>query len=212
MPRPSTRRVSASSRNSSPSPQPTSRTLAPGSTIWATTTRSTRAPPGARAASAMVRSCLRRESIIVAAPSSLRRQAARPGGAVEETAHDGEQLRLLQQEGVVALVGDDLGEGDARPAGIEGMHDGARIGGREQPVRGERNHAEAGRGFLEGICQHAVEIRRQIEIVHGAGEIEIRVGVEALHEADTLVAQIALDLEVGVEREGRIVTVLEAPA
>ena len=33
----------------------------------ATTTRSTRAPPGMRAASAMVRSCLRRESIIIIA-------------------------------------------------------------------------------------------------------------------------------------------------
>src|SRR5258708_24467126 len=210
MPRPSTLRVSDKSRSNSPSPQPTSRTLAPCSTMSATTTRSTRAPPGMRAASAMVRSCLRRESIIIAAPSSShRRQAARLRGTIEKAAHDGEQLRLLQQEGVVALVGDDLGERDARAAGIERMHDGARIKGRKQPVRGEGDHAETGGRILERARQHAVEIRRQVEIIHSAGEIQIGIGVEPLHEADALVAQIALDLEIGIEREGRIVAVLE---
>ena len=58
----------------------------------------------------MVRSRLRRDSIV-----TLRRlQAARLGGAVEEAAHDREQFRLVEQERVVALVGHDLGERDAR--------------------------------------------------------------------------------------------------
>ncbi len=144
--------------------------------------------------------------------SRRRRQAARLGGAFEETAHDREQLRLVEQEGVVPLVGDDLGERDARAAGIERMHDGARIRGRKQPVRGERDHAEARRRPLEGIGEHAVAVRREIEIVHRAGQIEIGVGIEALDEADALVAQIALHLEIGIERERRIVAVLEPAA
>jgi len=54
---------------------------------------------------------------------------ARLFGAFEEPAHDREQLRLLEQEGIVPLVGDDSAKDTrARPA-VEGRHDGARIGG-----------------------------------------------------------------------------------
>ena len=112
----------------------------------------------------------------------------------------------------MALVGDDLGERHARPAGVQRMHDGARVGGREQPVRRERDHAEPRRRPLPGIRQYAAAVLREIEIVHRAGQIEIRVGVEPLDEADALVAQIALHLEIGVERERRIVAVLEPAA
>src|ERR1700686_5257239 len=105
MPRPSTSRVSPSSRNNSPSPQPTSSTLAPRSTISAISTRSTRAPPAVRGMLATVRLELAR----VLMASALRHKAARLAGAVEEPAHDTEQFRLLEQEGVVAFVGDDLG-------------------------------------------------------------------------------------------------------
>ena len=51
-----------------------------------------------------------------------------------------------------------------------------------------------------------------VEIVHRARQIEIGVGVEALDEGRALVAQIALDLEIGVEREGRQLAVLHAAA
>ena len=60
---------------------------------------------------------------------------ARPRGAVEEAAHDREQFRLVEQEGVVALVGDDLGERDARAGGVQRMHDRARLRGRETASR-----------------------------------------------------------------------------
>jgi len=53
---------------------------------------------------------------------------------------------------------------------------------------------------------------RDVEIVHRTREIEIRVGVEALHERDALVAQITLDLEVGIERKGGIGAVLQPTA
>src|SRR6187455_3774002 len=125
MPRPSTPRCSPRMRSNSPSPAPMSSTLEPGATMSATSARSTRAPPGARAASAMVRSRLRRDNIITE-PSLAVREAARLGGAVQEAAHDRQQLRLVEQEGVVALVGDDLGERDARAGGVERVHDGAR--------------------------------------------------------------------------------------
>jgi hypothetical protein len=85
------------------------------------------------------------------------------------------------------------------PAAFERMHDGARIRRREQPVGGEGDHAEAGLGPPEGLGQHAAVVGREVEIVHGARDVEIRVGVEALDEGDALVAQVALDLELGVE-------------
>ena len=91
-----------------PSPQPTSRILAPCSTMLATTTsRHARRP--ACGPSAMVRSCLSAR----ASSSGHRRQAARLGGAVQEAAHDRKQLRL-EQKCIVALVGDDFSERDAR--------------------------------------------------------------------------------------------------
>ena len=65
---------------------------------------------------------------------------------------------------------------------------------------------------LERLGEHAAVIGGEVEIVHGAREVEIGVGVEALDEGDALVAQVALDLEIGVEREGRRVAVLELAA
>ena len=99
-------------RSNSPSPQPTSSTRGACSTISATSRRSTRALPGARAR--IARSV--RIAPLRAEPRSCR-HAFSPRAlprAVEEAAHDGEQFRLVEQEGVVAFVGHDLGEGDAR--------------------------------------------------------------------------------------------------
>ncbi len=44
----------------------------------------------------------------------MRPLSPRLRGGVQEAADDGEQLRLVEQEGVVALVAVDLGERDAR--------------------------------------------------------------------------------------------------
>ncbi len=52
----------------------------------------------------------------------------------------------------------------------------------------------------------------EVEIVHGARDVEIGIGVEALDEGRSLVAQIALDLEVGVEAEGDALAVLQVAA
>ena len=110
----------------------------------------------------------------------------------------------------MTLVGDDFGERHPRAAGIERMHDGTRFRRREQPVGGERDHAEARRALLPRIGEHAVVVGGEIEIVHRAREIEIGIGVEALDERDALVAQIAFHLKIGIERERRVVAILEA--
>src|SRR6185437_3137390 len=197
MPRPSTARVSVSSLSSSPSPQPTSSTFAPRVTISATSSRSTRALPGAGIGAADAPLLLPRARVLIR--STLCLEAADRAGAVEEAANDREHLRLIEQEGIVTFVGDDLREGNARAGGVERMDDGARIRRREQPVRRERNHAETRRRALEAFGQHAVVIGGKIEIVHRAREIEIGVGVEALDERDALMAQVGFHFEIRIE-------------
>ena len=55
-------------------------------------------------------------------------------------------------------------------------------------------------------------IRREVEIIHGAGDVEIGIGVEAVDEGRALVAQIALHLEIRVEAEGQLLAVLQVAA
>ena len=52
----------------------------------------------------------------------------------------------------------------------------------------------------------------EVEIIHCTRHVEVGVGVEPLHESATLVAQVALDLKVGVEREGRRFAILQLAA
>ena len=110
------------------------------------------------------------------------------------------------------LVGLDFGERHPRAAGIERMHDRARFRGRKQPVAGERDDAKTRARVAERFRQRAVMIGGEIEVVHRPRQIEVAVGVEALDERRALMAQIALHLEVGIEREGRHVAVLQPAA
>src|SRR5258708_35212235 len=89
------------------------------------------------------------------------------------------------------------------------MHEGGRLGGRKQPIRGERDHAEPRRRPFECIGDHAAVIARKVEIVHRARVVEIVVGVETLDAGVALLAQIALYLVTGVQREGRVVAALD---
>ena len=111
----------------------------------------------------------------------------------------------------MAAVGLDLGERHPRARRVERMHQRARFRGREQPVAGERHHAEAGLDAAKRLRQHAVMVGGDVEIIHRPRQIEIAVGVEALDKGRALVAQIALDLEIGVERERRQLAVLHPP-
>ena len=138
-------------------------------------------------------------------------QPARLAGRLQEGAGDVEEFRHVEQEGVVALVGLDLRERHPRARRIERMHQRARFRGREQPVAGERHHAEPRLDAAKRLRQHAVMVAGDIEIVHRPRQIEIAVGIEALDKGRALVAQIALDLEIGVERERRQFAILHPP-
>ena len=52
----------------------------------------------------------------------------------------------------------------------------------------------------------------EVEIIHRPRDVEIGIGVEAVDEGAALVAQIALDLEIGVEAVGDRVAVLQVAA
>ena len=112
----------------------------------------------------------------------------------------------------MALVGLHLDEADVGRHGIQRVHDLAALARRVEPVAGERHHAEPGLGALEGVGQHVAVLGRKVEVVDGAGDVEIAVGIEAVDERRALVAQIALDLEVGIEREALGRQVLQGAA
>ncbi len=83
---------------------------------------------------------------------------------------------------------------------------------RIKPVAGERNDAKAHLGAGEGLGQHPAVPRRQVEIVHRPGDVEIGIGVEPFDERDALVAQVAFHLEIGIEAEGDRLPVLKPSA
>ena len=59
----------------------------------------------------------------------------------------------------------------------------------------------------ESFGQHAAVIRGEIEIIHGASDVEIGIGIEPVDEAHPLMAQIGFDLEIRIEAEGERVAV-----
>src|SRR5882724_9522757 len=139
-------------------------------------------------------------------------QSARLGCRLQEGAGDIEKFRYIEQEGVMASVSFDFRERYPRARSVERVHQRARFRGREQPVGGERHHAEPGLDAAERLCQDAAMVGGNIEIIHRPRQIEIGVGIEALDERRTLIAQIALDLEIGVERKRRQLAVLHPPS
>src|SRR5262249_59690173 len=107
--------------------------------------------------------------------------AGRAGGS-KKAAHDRKQFRLLEQERVVPLVGDDLRERDARGTRVERVHDGARLDRRKQPVAGERYHAETRLGAAERLGEYPAIVGGEIEVVHRARQIEVAVGIKTFDE------------------------------
>ena len=65
---------------------------------------------------------------------------------------------------------------------------------------------------LKALASYAAMVGGEVEIIHGARDVEIGVGIEAVDEGRALVAQIALDLEVGVEAEAQRLAVLQIAA
>ena len=56
-------------------------------------------------------------------------------------------------------------------------------------------HVAAG----EGLRQHAAMLGHEVEVVHGARDVEIGVRVEAVDETDPLMTKVAFDLEIRFE-------------
>jgi len=109
------------------------------------------------------------------------------------------------------LVGLDVDKTHIGRHGVQGMHDLFVVGGWIVPIAAKGNNAEACFRVPEGARQRAAMIRRQVEIIHRPGDVEIGIGVEPIHKAGALMAQIALDLEVRSEAIGDLVAILQIP-
>ena len=55
-------------------------------------------------------------------------------------------------------------------------------------------------------------LRRQVEIIAGARDVEVGIGVEALDKRNALMAQIILHLKIGVEAIGHSLAILQVAA
>ena len=90
----------------------------------------------------------------------------------------------------MSFIGRDFGERHARTGGIERVHDGAGFGRGEQPIAGERNDAKACRRRAKRVGSDAIVVVREIEIVHGPRQVQVRIGIKAFNKSDALVPQI----------------------
>ena len=112
----------------------------------------------------------------------------------------------------MTLVGFDLHEADIGRLAGQRHHQIARILRREQPVAGKGDDAEAYLRAGEGLGQIAVVVGGEIEIIHRARDVEIRIGVKAVDEGIALMTQIAFDLEIGLKPIGEGAAVLKVAA
>ena len=110
-------------------------------------------------------------------------ETPRAAGPVEEAANDGEQFRLVEQEGVVALVGDDLRERDTRaPPALSAwtMARESEVGNSQSDVN-ETTQKRVGVP-LKARATEPPKSAREVEIIHRARQVEIGIGVEAFDE------------------------------
>src|SRR5580700_2123828 len=176
-----------------------SSTRAPGSIISAMRRRSRRRSLGAgTGAVAGCAALTARRSVALRLIGSRPEagDAAMLGAPGQEAAQGREQLGLVQQEGVMSLVGLDLDKADIRRDSVEGVDERPAFRGREQPVAGEGDDAETRLPAGKGGRQRPAMLGGKVEIIHRPSDVEVGVGVEAVDEGAALMAQIALDLEV----------------
>src|SRR3546814_18423318 len=84
---------------------------------------------------------------------------------------------------------------------MESVNEFARLCGGIEPVSVKAAHAESRICLREGCGKAPAVIFRKIEIIHGAGDVEIAVCIETIDEADPLMPQIAFHLKICVEAE-----------
>src|SRR5687768_4392879 len=85
---------------------------------------------------------------------------------------------------------------------------------RVEPIRTEGDEQRPGRNVADRVREPAAPmLTREIEVGESAGGVEVRVCVEAFHKGIRLVAQITLDLELGLSQAvADIVGGLQTPA
>jgi len=86
--------------------------------------------------------------------------------------------RVIEQEGVVAVRGVDLGVGDVAPVVEQRLDDLARARRREAPVRGDETTRKRARRMGERAGEVAAVVLRRVEVVQGAGDEQVGVGAK----------------------------------
>src|SRR3546814_6814936 len=99
---------------------------------------------------------------------------------------DAPQFGRFEQEGVVAERARQFDEARGRAGGVQRLHDRARFARRIEPVGIEADDAEARRRAAEGMGEHPAMFLREIEIIHRAGDVEIRSSEEHTSELQSL--------------------------
>ena len=111
----------------------------------------------------------------------------------------------------MAVVGLQFHVGHVAIARAQGAHQFLRLVAGVEPVRTEADHQEARLRLLQGGGQRSVAVG-QVEIVHRLGDVEVRVGVEAVDELAAAIAQVALHFEIHVEAEAEVLLAAQAAA
>ena len=135
----------------------------------------------------------------------IRRRRARTaklgGDALVVRAHDRHVLRVVEQERVVPVCGDDLRVRDGAVVVDQRLHDLARARGSEAPVGRERDDEEAAGRGRQRPREIAAGGRGRIEVVERLGDAQVGVRIVVLGELLALMPQVRFDLELGLERE-----------
>ena len=181
-PRPSTCFSLSSISSSTPSPLPTSSTFAPGGMRSATTWRSTRWLP---------LTLIGPPAPWRAPPSAGTRRSRRTVPAHRAGRHHGRDPSRSRQRRLRRR----------RHSAHARSRRFSSVGNSQSLVKETRQK----RVFVpvNASRQASAMVGGEVEIIHRAGEVEIGIGVEAVDESHALMAQIALDLEIGVEPEGQ---------
>src|SRR5690606_10707400 len=131
--------------------------------------------------------------------SAVERQAARGGGGVDETGQRRFERRLMAHVRVMTVSAGDFEEGRFGARGGQRARNLAAFVRRIAPIAREREYPVACRAALEGVGEAPAKIGSEIEAVHGAGEVEIRIRVEAIDVAGALLLSHGVVGAFGVE-------------
>ena len=109
----------------------------------------------------------------------------------------------------MTLIAFNFDKADIGTGRIKRAHQRDALRSREQPIAGKRHDAKARIAIFERGRQIAAIFRRNIEIIHGAGNIEIAIGIKAFDKAHALMAQIALNLKIRIKAVSDFFAVLQ---